>query len=109
MLRLTAQLLVHLQGTELHQDPPGTSTWNMVTTGRKRWAMLSPQCPMHLAGRSSPPEGCDWSVKDWFGEEWPALMMEAEAAGWAAFDFEQAPVHLSSPPPCSHCLQRRDA
>ena len=86
-------------GTVLHQDPPGMSTWNVVTTGRKRWAMCSPLCPAALADRNNPPEGCDWSIAEWFAEEWPSIKEEAHACGWAAFDFEHAAGELVYVPP----------
>ena len=86
-------------GTVIHQDPPGMSTWNLVTTGRKRWAMCSPLLPAALADRSNPPEGCDWSIAEWFAEEWPLIKAEAHAYGWPAFDFEQAEGELVYVPP----------
>jgi hypothetical protein len=81
-------------GTFIHQDPELTATWNVVTEGRKRWAMLDPSVPASLARRESPPEGCDWSIQEWFEREWPSIRDEAAAAGHRVYDFEHAATEL---------------
>ena len=81
-------------GTFIHQDPDLTATWNVVTEGRKRWAMLDPSVPEALARRESPPEGCDWSIQEWFEREWPSIRDDAAAAGHRAYDFEHAATEL---------------
>mmetsp|Transcript_62467 Transcript_62467/g.163975 ORF Transcript_62467/g.163975 Transcript_62467/m.163975 type:complete len:406 (-) Transcript_62467:31-1248(-) len=83
-------------GTSLHQDPPGTCAWNVVTHGRKRWVLLSPDVPEELALRRDDPS---WTVADWFEREWPGLCGDATAAGYAALDFEQAEGELVYVPP----------
>lgn len=86
-------------GTHMHTDPAGTATWNAATVGRKRWAMLSPGCAQSLALRQSPPEGCDWSISEWFEQEWPAVAREAAAAGHAVYDFMQEGGEIVYIPP----------
>ena len=50
-------------GTMIHQDPPGTAAWNVVTFGRKRWAVMSPLVPEEIAKRQSSPEGIKYSME----------------------------------------------
>ena len=75
----------------MHQDPQGTSGWNVVAHGRKRWAMLSPQASSALAKRNSLEGG---GVGLWFEAEWPSIRAEAEAGGLRTFDFTQCQGEL---------------
>lgn len=86
-------------GTVMHQDPEGTSAWNVVTHGRKRWAMLCPAVPAELALRQDPPKDTAWTMAGWFQHEWPRICADATAAGWAALDFEQTEGELLYVPP----------
>jgi len=36
-------------GTTVHTDPMGTSAWNAVTTGVKRWVLFEPDTPKRVA------------------------------------------------------------
>jgi len=36
-------------GTVMHQDPLNTSAWNTLLSGRKRWVLLRPDTPKHIA------------------------------------------------------------
>ena len=61
--------------------------------------MLSPLCPEALACRSQPPDGWDWSISEWFVNEWPSILRDAQAAGWAAYEFEQTVGEMVWVPP----------
>lgn len=61
----------------------------MVTYGTKRWAMISPECAAALAESETPPAGCDWSIGEWFSQEWPRIASEAQARGHVVCDFLQ--------------------
>jgi histone arginine demethylase JMJD6 len=36
-------------GTQMHQDPLGTSAWNVSIVGYKLWALFPPSLPRHIA------------------------------------------------------------
>merc|ERR1712086_784926 len=72
---------------------------NVVTQGRKRWVLLSPDVPAQLALREDPPQGTSWTPIAWFEHEWPRIHADALSAGWAALDFEQGPGELVYVPP----------
>jgi len=56
-------------GTALHVDPYGTSAWNALLFGAKRWVLFSPETPtewLEQVNRSGPK-----SAANWFGNIWP--------------------------------------
>ena len=55
-------------GTTLHVDPLGTSAWNMLMYGRKRWVLFPPETPIDLIK----PYYVDQASR-WFSEIYPKL------------------------------------
>ena len=50
--------------------------------------MMAPGAPAGLAQRDTHgPEGESTTVAQWFDREWPSIQAEANAGGWATFDF----------------------
>ena len=88
-------------GTGMHRDfPAGTSSWNVVAHGRKRWAMLCPEASAAFAQRDIHGiEGEATTIAKWFVREWPSIRTEAAAAGLATFDFEHAAGEVVCVPP----------
>ena len=86
-------------GTVIHIDPCFTSTWNTVTHGMKRWAVIHPSCPREIAEGATPPEGCEWSLLEWFTIEWPKLQARCAELGYATYDFVQRKGETAYVPP----------
>jgi histone arginine demethylase JMJD6 len=54
-------------GTTVHKDPLGTSAWNAVTSGRKRWVLFEPEVQDKIAtGRSVRNKGEGSEAIDYF-------------------------------------------
>lgn len=51
-------------GTGIHIDPLGTSAWNSLIVGRKRWVLFPPDTPKAVVRpkRGECDEGISWSV-----------------------------------------------
>jgi len=61
-------------GTSLHIDPLGTSAWNTVLTGRKRWILFPPSTPRDLAkGKALYRKGEDDEPINYFVDILPRL------------------------------------
>lgn len=86
-------------GTRMHRDPDGTSPINVVTHGRKRWAIMAPTATIDLATREEPPEGTEWTIMEWFLHEWPRIRAQAKALNIETFDFEQGVGEMVVLPP----------
>jgi histone arginine demethylase JMJD6 len=54
-------------GTSIHVDPLGTSAWNALIAGHKRWALFPPKTVPHSVLK---PKGVNSAVR-WFDEVWP--------------------------------------
>ena len=56
-------------GTGVHIDPLGTSAWNSLLQGHKRWIMIPTECPKHMLqvpkgeGEHQSNEGIQWFAK----------------------------------------------
>ncbi|GAB5031826.1 phosphatidylserine receptor [Nannochloropsis oceanica] len=61
-------------GTSLHIDPLGTSAWNTVLTGKKRWILFPPSTPRDLAkGKALYRKGEDDEPINYFADILPRL------------------------------------
>ena len=63
-------------GTGIHVDPLGTSAWNALITGHKRWALFPPG---FVPKSVLKPKGVDSAVR-WFDVVWP----ETQEPAWEA-------------------------
>ncbi|RUS24789.1 hypothetical protein BC938DRAFT_473068 [Jimgerdemannia flammicorona] len=59
-------------GTGIHIDPLGTSAWNALLTGHKRWCMFPPTCPRGLA--DPPMKSWDREAVSWFTHVFPRFL-----------------------------------
>ncbi|KAJ3015226.1 UNVERIFIED_CONTAM: hypothetical protein HDU68_012824 [Siphonaria sp. JEL0065] len=57
-------------GTGIHVDPLGTSAWNTLLTGHKRWALFPPEIPKNLVTMRGLP---DHEAATWFVMVYPRL------------------------------------
>ncbi|KAJ1565229.1 jumonji domain-containing protein 6, partial [Nowakowskiella sp. JEL0078] len=58
-------------GTGIHVDPLGTSAWNSLIFGHKRWVLFPPRVPKHLVD----PRGLtDHEAATWFAEAYPQIV-----------------------------------
>lgn len=66
-------------GTGIHQDPLGTSAWNSLIHGYKRWAFVEKKCPKDLVKcpKSLGGRQCDESIT-WFEKVYPRLKAQNE-------------------------------
>ena len=64
-------------GTNIHQDPLGTSAWNAVITGEKLWVFFPPNTPAELRSPLGTTPS-DASAMAWFAEIWPRVLEELE-------------------------------
>ena len=57
-------------GSGIHIDPLGTSAWNMLMCGRKRWVLFTPDLPEDLVKL---PRGHGREAAIWFDKQLPKL------------------------------------
>ena len=71
-------------GSGIHIDPLGTSAWNMLMCGRKRWVLFTPDLPEDLVKL---PRGHGREAAIWFDKQLPKLKEQ----GVPMIDFVQNP------------------
>lgn len=77
-------------GTSLHIDPLGTSAWNTVLTGRKRWILFPPSTPRDLAkGKALYRKGEDDEPINYFVDILPRLRALPASEGLVFHEFIQ--------------------
>ena len=79
-------------GTGIHIDPLGTSAWNTLIRGRKRWVLFPPSTPKALCkGRSHMKPGEDDEAVDYFTQILPRIKEAQKGSGLPIIDFIQYP------------------
>ncbi|RUS12643.1 hypothetical protein BC937DRAFT_87335 [Endogone sp. FLAS-F59071] len=68
----TPRLFFSLQFFSIHIDPLGTSAWNTLLVGHKRWCMFPPSCPRFLSDPSLKP--LDHEAVTWFEHVFPRFL-----------------------------------
>ena len=71
-------------GSGIHIDPLGTSAWNMLMSGHKRWVLFAPEVSAELV---KPPRGMGREAVTWFAKMLPRLRQQ----GVPCIDFIQRP------------------
>jgi len=82
-------------GTGIHQDPLGTSAWNALVKGYKRWAFIPKTCPKdmvkipkQLGGKQT-----DEAVT-WFDKMYPRTQMADWPEKWRPIELLQGPGEI---------------
>jgi len=66
-------------GTNVHRDPLGTSAWNTLLRGKKRWVMFKPGCPADLVeGDLHRQKGEDNEAATYFTKVLPRIRADEE-------------------------------
>ncbi|KAI9090442.1 bifunctional arginine demethylase and lysyl-hydroxylase PSR-like protein [Phlyctochytrium arcticum] len=82
-------------GTGIHTDPLGTSAWNALLWGHKRWVLFPPTTPKKMID----PKLSDYEAITWFAQVYPTLQRAgangislAESLGM--MEFQQGPGEI---------------
>lgn len=80
-------------GTTVHKDPLGTSAWNTVLTGRKRWVVFNPKTPKSVVkGTKYLNRGDDDEAVSYFSNILPKIRAEnTTREGMEMYEFIQYP------------------
>ncbi|KAJ0396672.1 hypothetical protein P43SY_007162 [Pythium insidiosum] len=79
-------------GTCLHLDPLGTSAWNTLLVGRKRWVLFPPEVSKHIVkGKSHVLPGEDDEAVNYFMDILPRIKKANPAAELKCVEFMQYP------------------
>jgi len=79
-------------GTGIHQDPLGTSAWNALVSGYKRWAFIPKTCPKDMVKvpKSLGGKQTDEAVT-WFDKVYPRMQLSDWPAKWKPVELLQGP------------------
>ena len=81
-LSLSLSVLVERSGTCVHIDPLGTSAWNTLIVGKKRWVLFPPHIEKHIVkGRDCIRKGEDDEAIHYFTTILPRIKLRAIAHG----------------------------
>lgn len=79
-------------GTCIHLDPLGTSAWNTLIVGRKRWVLFPPDVPKHLVkGKHHVRKGEDDEAVNYFMDILPRIKRATPAETLRCVEFMQYP------------------
>jgi histone arginine demethylase JMJD6 len=79
-------------GTTVHLDPLGTSAWNSLISGRKRWVLFRPEVAKRLVkGKHHMGKHDDDEASNYFAFMLPKIREEARAAGHEVYEYIQQP------------------
>ncbi|RLN43683.1 hypothetical protein BBJ28_00004000 [Nothophytophthora sp. Chile5] len=79
-------------GTTLHLDPLGSSAWNTLLVGRKRWVLFPPHVPKGLVnGKKHVRKGEDDEAVNYFMDLLPRLKRASSAETLGCIEFMQYP------------------
>lgn len=74
--------ILERSGTCVHIDPLGTSAWNTLIVGKKRWVLFPPHIEKHIVkGRDCIRKGEDDEAIHYFTTILPRMKLRAQANG----------------------------
>jgi hypothetical protein len=87
-------------GGRIHTDHCGTSAWNALVAGRKRWCFFPPETPSDIL--EDLPEGHrDERSAVWYATKYEAAVRMAEAAGFQPLEVVQERGEVMYIPRCA--------
>ena len=97
-------------GTTVHIDPLGTSAWNSLIEGRKRWVLFPPEASKKLVkGKHYMSKEDDDEASNYFMLMLPQIKKEAKESGIPVYEFIQYPGEtVFIPSGWWHCVLNLD-